>query len=62
MQTAFCVFSAIVLTLAFTVLHGNNLTMQLPGQPHGNFVGKFSGPVESAGLPSSPGLRQKEFK
>jgi len=63
METSFCVVVAIVLAVAFTVLHGNNPPLQLPGQRSAALPGKTSGmPAESPGLSVSPGLPQREFK
>lgn len=61
METAFCVVVTIVLSVAFAGLLASHPT-QMPGSPHGNFVGKITGPAESPGLSASPGLRQREMK
>ena len=63
METGFVFFTVIVLAVAFTVLHGNNPALQLPGQRSAALPGKTSGaPAESPGLSVSPGLPQREFK
>jgi len=63
METSFCVVVAIVLAVAFTVLHGNNEPLQLPGQRSAALPGKTTGaPAESPGLTASPGLPQRDYK
>jgi hypothetical protein len=61
METSFCVLVAIVLTVGFVVLHGDN-KLQPPGQQASYMPGRNYEFPESKGLSAGAGLRQNDFK